>query len=137
MNKSLAALAALALALTLAACSPAADTAPVAAPEPAASVAPEPAPEPEPAPAPAPAPATSPESLVQQTAVSMDPAFADPAVWAAAKDTALSWCGVADEMGRDEAINAAVLLGLQNGITPEQTGIIAGIGAALYCPEHS
>lgn len=95
-----------------------------------------PAAEPEPAPVEAPASAPlTPEENAQAAAASIDPVFADPATWEAALTVAQTNCELADA-DVDNAFQASLLIGMEQGVTAEQIGITWGIAFELYCPEY-
>lgn len=89
--------------------------------------------------APAPMPeATEPtlEESAQVAASTLDPVFADPAVWESALTLARSDCALADADPAN-AFEVSVRLGMENGVSAERLGIVWGVAVTLYCPEHA
>ncbi len=76
------------------------------------------------------------ESAAQSAAASIDSRFNDAAVWEQTKVTAQTLCQLADE-APDTAFETSILVAGDQGIQPEQVGVIWGIAVTMYCPEHS
>lgn len=75
------------------------------------------------------------DDVAQAAAASLDPAFADDEVWDLAKEAARLLCDLADS-DPDTAVTDSLIVAEQNGVTPEQIGIMWGVATNLYCPEY-
>lgn len=75
------------------------------------------------------------DDVAQAAAASLDPAFADDEVWDLAKEAARLLCDLADS-DPNTAVADSLIVAEQNGVTPEQIGIMWGVATNLYCPEY-
>jgi len=90
----------------------------------------------------APAPAAPSESTLSDeetarlVATAMDPVFGDDATWEAGLEVARSFCALADSTDRDTALGLMEIQGIEYGVSADQVGILASVGAQLYCPAY-
>lgn len=76
------------------------------------------------------------EQLVRTEAIAKDSRFSDDEVWHYAKETAGTYCDLADEGGRTFADAASAMVAEDSGVDTTALRVVQDIALTLYCPEY-